>query len=186
MTCKYCPALIRAAAHVVAGTLLALGLMVVVHYLAQIDMQLWPCERTVTPRHADSRVASPGQAVRIRGEYQIVVDGCEARFYPIMDWVTEAGDVQLPLPEHRGSFRLRKNGPRVAQREHRIPFDALPGSEWTHRVIAVWDKWHLPMGLSEVNVEYREVKVLVVPAAPGGLGKAPSTCTRSAECGRPG
>lgn len=166
MTTPRAKFLVRFAAHVVGVSAVTPALLVAIHLGAQLDMELWPCELTLVPRHADVTSAPPGGRVRIEGSYQIDVEGCRAHFFPIMEWSNENGDVQMPLTQHHGSFRLRKDGPRVAARDHRIPFDALPGSTWTHRVTADWDKWNLPLGLSEVQVEYASVTVRVSATGP--------------------
>ena len=128
-----------------------------------LDMELHPCEVPIIARRADVKQQRPGGRVRITGVYEIKRDGCTARFYPVVAWITDFGTMQTPYSTHAGSFDVTyPTGPQQVGREYTIPLEAIPGTPWVSRVSADWDRWRLPFGLSVVEHRYREVAVQVV------------------------
>ncbi len=154
--------MVKASAHVLAGTLFLAIMGVVLRGLVLVDYERLPCERTLQTRSANVNTAPPGATIRISGLYQIMRDGCVATFHPLVTWQSHRGLVQEPMTRHGGSFDVSEKGPPMtAARLHTLPLDAEVGSHWTHTVHGIWDAWQLPLRLSQIKVDYANVSIRI-------------------------
>lgn len=199
--------LVAVVAHSLGGVIMFVLALLSLRAGFVLEQQMLPCERTIIPRTATLTHAAPGEEVIITGYYRIERSGCTAMFYPMVTYSTAYGVIQAPQSTHPGSFEVsKKNDARQIGRRFRIPDDALVGTIWSSAVVADWDRWHFPLGLSVTRTVYQTVEVRVIERGsgfegswrrPGGavasphtigedLGVTPMTCPHPGHPQAPG
>ncbi len=124
--------------------------------------RLWPPEVTIEPRAASVPAAAPGESFRAAGRYQIM-RRCAAQFASIREWTTQHGVAQARVETHFGSVDLTPGPPVEIARQHTIPDDALPGTEYRYRTIGEWRCYPWAGSLvPPYRQTYREIAVRVV------------------------
>lgn len=144
---------------------LSLGI-VMTRSVILIDYHLRPCEIEHEQRHSVKPAARPGEEFLTEAVYQIVRNGCDARFFERIDWVTPRGPVQSANsspPSWRVDLRTH---PMAVRRARKIPENAMPGTQWRSSVSADWDAWGLWGGISKVGVQYPDIVVEVIDPEP--------------------
>lgn len=123
--------------------------------------QLFPPEEIVVPRKAVPARAQPGTEIQSVGTYKILRK-CHANFVSIQQWETRDGLQYKETGKHFGSVRLVPNGEIVISRRHRIPDNALPGTQFRYRTKGHW--YCLPRWMGwdlGTRIEYAEIVVEV-------------------------